>query len=198
MSASTTTSDDPLPTPDDVNDQTLMARIATDEQEAFEELYERHGRAVYLYASSILNRGDRAKDAAQETWIAFWNARRRITLSTDSALPWLLVTARYRALHLLQDRHERNLSLDSTGVPIAGHHSDPILDAEHNDLVQFVTGLVDGMSAVDRELFTRCIRDGHSYESVSRDLGIGVDAVKHRIFRIRRRMRVAITAREES
>jgi RNA polymerase sigma factor (sigma-70 family) len=174
------------------SDAELVLRIRMDDADAFRELFERHGRAIYL-ACSIVGTTRDAEDASQDAWLLFWSNRRTIQLASDSPLPWLLVTVRHKALHRRDDRHARHVPLGAVDFAVARRDEDPAEVAHDRAVQRFVAGLVTSLSDIDRQIYERCIRDGESYSTVAAALGIGSGAIKHRISRIRIRLRKAIT-----
>ena len=56
----------------DMDDQQLVARSAAGEREAFDELVERHRRAVYQVCYRFVNNHEDASDLAQDAFVRAW------------------------------------------------------------------------------------------------------------------------------
>jgi RNA polymerase sigma-70 factor (ECF subfamily) len=101
-------------------DAALARRIATGDERALAELYDRWVHPVYSLAMQLLGDHDEAEDVVEET---FWQAWQRASSGdvTRGALhTWLLAAAHDRAidrLHLKQQRHGTLLPDRGNGVP---------------------------------------------------------------------------------
>ena len=164
-------------------DQTLLARAATGDADAFAALFDRHVRAVYWQAYHVVGDADLAQDVAQESFITAWRRRGEIRIE-DSLLPWLLVTARHIALNHGRKRARlRAVPLEATPEPRTPDHVD---DAVVRDAID---AAVARLSPVDRELFALCVEGDHTYESAAAELGLTHAAVRNRVSRLRGRLR---------
>jgi RNA polymerase sigma factor (sigma-70 family) len=177
----------------EISDVELLEQISRGNRLSFEQLYVRHSEAVYLYACAMLARTADAEDASQETWVAFWKARGRMVLAADTALPWLLVTVRHKSLNVLSKRARSEPPPIAYEIVAEMQQADPVGMAESAEVRSFIDDLVRQLSDIDRSIFERCIRDGESYASASRALGVTLGTVRNRLARIRKRLRTAIT-----
>ena len=55
-------------------------------------------------------------------------------------------------------------------------------------LLEYILGLVDALQEPERRMFLLQL-DGFSYEEISDELSISVDAVKHKLYRARKKLR---------
>lgn len=83
------------------SDAELLARIATDDAIAFNELYHRHHNALIGYLYNRLRDRDRALELVQDAFLSIWNNRKRATI--NSPREYLFGTARFLLLHHIRD-----------------------------------------------------------------------------------------------
>ena len=106
-----------------LDDSMLVARATRGDQHAFGELFDRHIQPVYWQAYQVVGDPDEAQDIAQETFVTAWRRLGEITIVDRSALPWLLVTARFTALNASRKRGRlRSVHLENE---LADNHETP-------------------------------------------------------------------------
>lgn len=86
----------------ELTDKQLVGRAARGDEQAFEALFERKHRRVYLIAYQLLGDGGAAEDVVQETFLALWKncSRYRSRYAVDT---WLTRIATNKAI----DAHRR-------------------------------------------------------------------------------------------
>lgn len=181
---------------DDVTDATLIGRARTGDRSAFGLLYDRHVRPVYWQAYAVLGDAAAAEDVTQETFVTAWRRLGSIP-ATDSALPWLLVTARYVALNARRGtvRRERR----STDLPddVAGP-DDVVAAVEAADVRAEIDRAVSRLTETDRALYELCLEDGLTYAEAAQRLGLTHASVRNRLSRLRVRLRSDLRALRET
>jgi len=89
-------------------DATLVHRLLQKEDvSAFEQLYDRHCRAVYGLLLRILQQAGTAEEVAQDVFLQLWRNADQYDESRGPFVPWLLTLARNRALDTLLLKSER-------------------------------------------------------------------------------------------
>lgn len=88
-------------------DATLVSRLLQQDVAAFEQLYDRHSRAVYGLVLRILQQAGTAEEAVQDVFLQVWRNAGSYDASKGPFVPWLLTLARNRALDTLRLRSER-------------------------------------------------------------------------------------------
>jgi len=78
----------------ELTDGQLIARIATGDRPAFDELYRRYARAVLGLALRRLGDRGRAEDATQDAFVAIWRSARTYDSTRGKGAPWLYAVAR--------------------------------------------------------------------------------------------------------
>ena len=180
------------------SDHALLARTGSGDRSAFGQLYERHVRAVYWQAYDVVRDPHVAEEVSQDAFLTLWRKARSVHLVDESALPWLMVTARYLALNAgrrLQREARRSTALD-TDVPDDSAEIDRTLEF---DAVRTQIGkAVDALGDLDRRLYDLCIEQDHTYESAARELGVSHGTVRNRLSRVRTRLRADLQAVRET
>ncbi|MBV8709419.1 MAG: sigma-70 family RNA polymerase sigma factor [Acidobacteriaceae bacterium] len=179
-------------------DAALVTRVQDGNADAFEELLARHSCRVYRTLVSIIGNVEEAQDALQETFLKVLmhidNFQRRSKFST-----WLTSIANNIAFQRLRDQRR----LESLGD--AENESEFALSqartwdanpeqlysqAERRRLVE--SGLMKMPSKYRAVLVLRDIKQ-LSTEEAATTLGLGIPALKARLFRARRMLREALS-----
>jgi len=88
-------------------DAALVRSLLRQDVNAFEQLYDRHSRAVYSLVLRILQHASTAEEVVQDVFLQLWRNASRYDASRGPFLPWLLTLARNRALDQLRLKSER-------------------------------------------------------------------------------------------
>jgi len=88
----------------DLDDRTLVAAIARQQQDAFERLYDRYQTMVYHLALKILNTRDGAEEVVYDVFWQVWREAVRYDAQRGSVGAWLATLARSRAIDALRAR----------------------------------------------------------------------------------------------
>jgi RNA polymerase sigma-70 factor (ECF subfamily) len=88
-------------------DATLVHRLLQKDVSAFEQLYDRHCRAVYGLLLRILQQAGTAEEVAQDVFLQLWRNAGQYDESRGPFVPWLFTLTRNRALDTLRLKSER-------------------------------------------------------------------------------------------
>jgi RNA polymerase sigma-70 factor (ECF subfamily) len=150
---------------------------------AFIAAFEKYGSPVLRYALRITNNSADAEEVVQETFVTAWAKRKSLDLTSESLLPWLLVTCRNHAANLRRKnrRHEADeLNDDITNMPIL---------AESADLI-WIQDEIAAMSEPDQEICQLCLIDGMPYREAAGRLNVSTSMIAKRIQRARTRLKL--------
>ena len=167
-----------------LSDQELVRRVATEDEQAFRELYDRFADRVFRYALTLLRNRHLAEEVVQEAMIAVWmNAFRFEGRSKVST--WLFGIARNKALDLIRREKRGDRQPDvSLSTP------DPAPALRREKLVgRAMSELPEGQ----REVVFLTFYEGLSYAEISHVLGIPAGTVKSRMYHAKRRLAEALT-----
>ncbi|MCI0460261.1 MAG: RNA polymerase sigma factor [Gemmataceae bacterium] len=186
-----------LPAP---SDEHLLARLASGEREALEELFRRYRGLAYRVAYRLLGHEADALDAVQEGFIKalthLHTFQGRSTFKT-----WLLRVVSNAALDVGRLRSRRELlRLDGpeTGPGEAGHpviDADPSLGLEREDLRQLLDQALATLPEAQRRTFVLHVEAELSYREVAEVLGISIGTVMSRLYYARQRLRAYLAQR---
>ncbi|MDT3396569.1 sigma-70 family RNA polymerase sigma factor [Streptomyces sp. B1866] len=174
-------------TPDDV----LALRAAAGDDAAFEVLVRRHHAVLLQLAGRLLGSAAEAEDAVQEAFVSAW--RRLPEFRGEAAFgSWMYRIVTNRCLNALRSR-PRTQPLESVPEPVAPEHqSSPVRAAESAASVHALVAALAGLTPEQRACWVLRELHGLSYEDIAAAVGIGVQAVRGRIFRARRQLTEAM------
>jgi len=107
-----------------VDEIELMRKIAAHNQQAFHELYQQYGKAVYSLAYRVLQNSTLAEEVTQDTFLKVWRQAAHWDPDKGKLKNWLLTIAQFTAIdRLRQERRQPNL------------YPDPIEEAEETHIL---------------------------------------------------------------
>jgi RNA polymerase sigma factor (sigma-70 family) len=102
------------------SDEALLSLIASSDEAALAELYDRFGGLAYGLALRILRDEALAEDAVQEAFLAVWRTADRFLAERARASTWLLTLVHRRAVDLVRrEERRRGEPLDAAPEPAA-------------------------------------------------------------------------------
>jgi RNA polymerase sigma-70 factor, ECF subfamily len=175
------------------SDALAISRVRAGDDDAFRELVERHGRAVYRVAYRITGRVEDAEDVVQETFLRAYRQLDRFEARANLRT-WLHRIATNCAVDLLRARPKREVAEEPEALErAAGAAGDGLPPPDRSLLgVQIKERLAGAMSLLtemERATFTLRHFEGLSIDEIAGMLGLKAGATKHSIFRAVRKMR---------
>jgi RNA polymerase sigma factor (sigma-70 family) len=89
-----------------ISDEALLSLVASSDDAALAELYDRFGRVAYGLALRILRDEALAQDAVQEAFLAVWRSADRFLAERAKASTWILTFVHRRSVDIVR-REER-------------------------------------------------------------------------------------------
>jgi RNA polymerase sigma factor (sigma-70 family) len=178
-----------------LSDERLVARVASGDDQAFEEIFDRYGSALLAFCVHMLGSREWGEDALQLTLVAAYKALRRG--GCDGALrPWLYAIARNRCLSELRAPREIPDSdwVSAESPAIDGPASVVVRREELREIVEDVQRL----PADQRAALVLFELGDQSHEEIATVLGIHREKVKALIFQAREGLHRARRARESA
>ena len=167
-----------------LSDQTLVKRVAAEDEDAYRSLYDRYADRVFRYAITLLRNQHLAEEAAQETMVAVWKSAGRFE-GRSKVSTWIFGIARNKAFDLAR-REKRGDRVPD--VSMVSPDPAPGLLQE-----QVVTGALNTLPEAQREVVFLTFYEGLSYGEISRLLDVPEGTVKSRMFHAKRKLVEALT-----
>jgi len=171
-------------------DWMLMHRIASGDEKAVEELYDRFGSLVYKVAWQFHPSQHEAEDAVQEIFVRLWQTADRFDPQRAKLVTWVMLIARR---HLI-DRLRRGSVRPNEGVldedPAAG--AEPGAEGQRMEHREWTTALrarLAELPELQRTVIERTYLHGFTLREVSEQLGAPLGTVKSALSRGLARLR---------
>ena len=174
-----------------LDDVTLIRRIAAGNRAAFEALVKRYWASMYRYAAAAAHDGAAAEDAVQETFTAVWRSAAGFR-GEVTGRAWLFTIARNALDHRLRRRAgepQEMASLDDVGAAAGWgtpSTSDQVMAAIETR--ERVHKAMAALSPEDREVLVLMDVEELTAEEAGPMLGLSVSALKSRLHRARLRL----------
>ncbi|HSI97122.1 MAG TPA: sigma-70 family RNA polymerase sigma factor [Gaiellaceae bacterium] len=157
-------------------DSELIARVATGDPGAFEELYRRYARAVLGLALRRLGDRERAEDATQEVFVSIWRSARTYDPFRGAGAPWLYAVARNAITDGFRRAPEPTAELQEG----PGTAPDPAEEAEREWTAWRVHRALEVLPPHERPVIELAYWRGLSQSEVAETLAIPLGTVKTR------------------
>ncbi|GLX11223.1 RNA polymerase sigma factor [Microbispora sp. NBRC 16548] len=180
----------------DAADTTLIQR-SLGEPEVFAVLFDRHAPSLHRYAARRLG-PDNAEDVVSETFLAAFQNRHRYDVRHADARPWLYGIAS----NVIGKRRRSEITVYRAYVRGGVHPADVSGGLVEDEVTTLAVNrpLAAALAALrpgDRHVLLLVAWADLTYEEVSRALGIPLGTVRSRLNRARRKIREALTIKED-
>jgi RNA polymerase sigma-70 factor, ECF subfamily len=165
--------------PDGVTPEALLARVALGSRDAFEQLYALTSAKLFGICLRVLPVRAEAEDVLQEVFATIWQKAAQYDVSRASALAWLGMIARNRAIDRLRTLPAGG---HTTPIDLVAELTDPQAaphdDAERaGDRVRLDNCLKE-LDSRRRTLICAAFFDGSTYEELAVRCGSPLGSVK--------------------
>lgn len=96
----------------DVSDEDLLLLLKSDDEAAFNTLYNRYWKKLFVVASYRLGNLEEAEEIVQDIFTSLWNRRNTLVLTSDLA-KYLAVSVKYRVIKTLDKHYNKQRYIDS-------------------------------------------------------------------------------------
>jgi len=162
----------------------LIVRAQAGEAAAFEEIFSRHGRALYQVAFAILGQPEDAEDALQDVVVRVFHALRRFDRRRP-LIAWLrriMVNECYSRLR--RPRHSEWVDVEHAATDGLPHR-----DTESAETVQRVREALETLPARQRVAVVLVGFDGMDLKAAAEAMGCSVGALKSHLHRGREKIK---------
>ena len=164
-----------------LSDEALISLVASSDDAALAELYDRFGRVAYGLALRILRDEALAQDAVQEAFLAIWRSADRFLAERAKASTWILTLVHRRAVDLVRrEERRRGEPLESAPEPVssATAEDEATLDFQR----RVVQEALKRLPAEQREALELGYYGGLTQSELAERLGQPLGTIKSRMF----------------
>jgi RNA polymerase sigma-70 factor (family 1) len=162
------------------DDRVLFCQIASDNEQAFQEVFTRYRSRLVSYLMRIAKSPEAAKELTQEIFLKLW-INRKILASIESPQHYLFVIAKNKAIDYL-----RKVSLDSR----MRQHLWQSIDENRNfaeeeaftkETARRINEAIDKLSVQKQTVFRLSRSEGLTHDQIAMHLSISKNTVKNHI-----------------
>ena len=180
----------------DQADDDAVARVLAGDREAFRTIVDCYGQRVVAFCGSRLRSEDEARDAAQEVFIRAY--RSLGTFRRGESFPaWLFAIAanqlRTRFRIFASDRHKVEAAGSEAAAAAPAAAAEEAADAIRAQALRKAVAALPRDQRLPVQLY---YFGGLSVAETARAMGLGEEAVKTRLFRARKALRIALEGKQ--
>ena len=172
-------------------DMALMQRVATNEEAAIAELYDRFGSLVYRMAVQALPSKTEAEDAVQEVFIRLWRTAGRYDQDKAALVTWVMLISRRHLVDKLR-RNRARLKATSLDHPLSTAAPEASQAASRLDQDDRMIGLmkrIDALPELQKTVVKRAYLGGQTLRQIGEELNTPLGTIKSALSRALVRLR---------
>lgn len=182
-------------------DREMLARVASSDQAAFAQLYDRLSGPLYSLALRMLGDAAEAQDALQDVFLQIWRRAPNYDVAQSSVFSWATLITRSRVIDRLRARgrrsrvivsstNEDNLITESANASIEETVADSV---DRNDEAIRVRTVLNKLPADQRQAIELAFFSELTHHQIADQLGQPLGTIKARIRRGLLKLRERIT-----
>ncbi len=172
-------------------DLDLMRRVASNEDKAIGELYDRFGSLVFRLAFQAMPTRAEAEDAVQEVFVRLWRTAGRYDPKRAALVTWVMLISRRHLVDKLRRTRARVRagSLDESQAGFAGSHGVDISTPERQEQFAALMKKIETLPELQRTVVVRAYLGGQTLRQIGEELGTPLGTVKSALSRALVRLR---------
>lgn len=166
---------------DFTNENELLSRIMDGNIVAFELVYKKYSKELYIAAYKRLKRRDHAEDIVQEIFTQLWNKREELKIENLSA--YLHTCVRNKVFNLFE-KEKRYVSYEDlllNNLNQYGERADAL--ALRNEFLKSYHALLESLPPKQQLIFKLSYYDGSSTKEIAQRLNISRKTVQNQLAR---------------
>ncbi|MGH7591057.1 MAG: sigma-70 family RNA polymerase sigma factor [Gemmatimonadales bacterium] len=179
----------PAPSPPStVDDQALIQRVASGDEQALGPLYDRFASVLHAAAWRITGETADAEEVIIDAFARAWRDASRYDSQRGSVGAWLMTVTRTRALDLIRSRGRRERAVaaagsepEPAGVGASTWRYATSRSAEQSERRRLISIALQGLSAAQRQAIELAYYEGLSHSEIAEKVGEPLGTVKTRV-----------------
>lgn len=165
-----------------VNAIQLIQRTATQDREAFIQLYDHFSSLVFTLAMRMLRGRDDAEDLLQEVFVQVWRQASNYSQERGSPEAWIVNMTRSRAIDKLRSIRRREQSFVLTADPAAAESTDNVeSNVAESEAKLTMNSALANLPEAQRKVLEMAYFDGLSQSEIANRLKEPLGTVKTRM-----------------
>ena len=156
----------------------LLARVASKDAAAFEQVYDATSAKLYGIILRILNRRDLADEVLQEVYVKIWERAADFDPARSSPITWMATIARNRALDEIRRRVPVSIEEAPEALNVASNDAPPLQALELSQDVKRLNACLDKLEPQRKQLVIEAYLQGATREELSQRFGHPVATIK--------------------
>jgi RNA polymerase sigma-70 factor, ECF subfamily len=168
--------------PAELNDEDLMAKIATGDRDAFSALYTRMSPRVFGLARRLVIDTAQSEEVTQEVFLEVWQSAQKFDSSKGGVVSWMMTMTHRRAVDRIrssQASHDRDLRIGVRDVALSiddvASTVETIVESERVKLA------LSHLSELQRQAVVLAYFRGLSHREISEQLTVPTGTIKTRL-----------------
>ncbi|MCK0146028.1 RNA polymerase sigma-70 factor [Arenibacter sp. F26102] len=158
-------------------DLELFDLMVEDNVLAFEEIYNRYTKDMFLFAFNIFRNREVCEDIVQNVFVDLWSKRKSVAIVRLK--PYLLQSVRYQVFKHMRDRKVSNVDLAK--LDMVDMSMNVSQSMEFIEMKEIIDVKVSKLPERCRHIFVLSRYQGKSNKEIALELGISNQAVKNQI-----------------
>ncbi len=173
-------------------ERALVARVASGDRTAFEQLYHAFARRLGGYLFKLLREQHLVEEALDDVLLVVWQKAGTFDPS-GRVSTWLFGIAHRKALKMMEQRRRHLRAVHPTEeveheLPGPARPSTPEESALRRDSLRRLAGGIEALPPEQRAVVELTFFEGYSYAAISEVMGCPVNTVKTRMFQARKHL----------
>jgi len=175
----------------DSEDLDLMTRVATGDEQAVSQLYDRFGSLVYRLAYQTMPTRAEAEDAVQEIFVRLWRTAERYDPKRAALVTWVMLISRRHLVDKLRRNQARvrASALEEAAVADGARPADDLGRMQDAERFAEILEKVQSLPELQRTVVMRAYLGGQTLRQIGEELDTPIGTIKSALSRALVRLR---------
>ena len=180
-------------TPEERNDDQLMAALAQSELRALDALYDRYSRPAYSLAYRIVGERGAAEDVVQDAFLSAWRQAKSFKRERGSVRTWLFSIVHHRAIDRLRAATSAGVTIPLDELPDAPADVPGVWQQVWSSLkADVVRHALDVLPPEQKKSIELAYFSGYTQSEIAELMGVPLGTVKGRMRMALQKLRTAL------
>ncbi|MDJ1480709.1 RNA polymerase sigma-70 factor [Cytophagaceae bacterium YF14B1] len=174
------------------DEEELLRELRAGNEKAFNEIYDRYWKNLYLFARNKLRSEDEALDITQDIFVKLWTKRDTLLITT-SLSGYLFKSLKNKILDHIDATYTREDYLASLKNMTPSFRESTAEKVAESEIYSLLDTSLASMPSRMKEIFELSRRQDHSIAEISQQLDLSQQTVKNQLTSALRRLRLSLS-----